>query len=86
MVRNGPPQFNSPLKDELPSYTFLTELITWIQTYEKNILKNYGLGYRHSVLKKWNNGKRQLINPVDVVGRWQKIKETIQEGFFYEKP
>ena len=60
----------------------LTELITWIQDYEKNILKNYGLGYRHSVLKKWDNGKRQLINPVDVIDRWQKIKETIQEGFF----
>ena len=77
------PQFRSPLKNELRSYTFLlTELITWIQNYEKNILKNYGLGYRHSVLEEWDNGKRQLINPVDVVGGWQKIKETIQEGFF----
>ena len=77
------PQFRSPLKDELRSYTFLlTELITWIQNYEKNILKNYGLGYRHSVLEEWDNGKRQLINPVDVVGGWQEIKETIQEGFF----
>ncbi len=76
------PQFRSPLKNELRSYTFLlTELITWIQNYEKNILKNYGLGYRHSVLEEWDNGKRQLINPVDVVGGWQKIKETIQEGF-----
>ena len=78
------PELKFPSHQEWDKYiTLLIDVINWIKSYEQSIVDNHGLEYRRSSLAEWDNGKRTIIPPEQIVSEWHKISSAISEGILY---
>tara|TARA_B100001175_G_scaffold309623_1_gene311558 strand:+ start:619 stop:1209 length:591 start_codon:yes stop_codon:yes gene_type:complete len=71
-------EFRLPNQEEKVDYNALiTGLISWITTYEENIIDCLGMGYRRASLIKWDNGERVVIASEEIINEWENLSRTI---------
>lgn len=79
-ARHDFPKLFGPTVDQhLQCLELLVDLIEWIRQYEQRILNEYGFPYRQKVFHKWNDGKRQVLQPEDVPAAWQRCSDLISQ-------
>ena len=62
------------------SLIMLVELINWIISYENNLIKKLGIDYRTTIVDEWDNGKRLVIAPEDVVSEWINLRNDFEDS------
>ena len=62
------------------SSSMLIEFVDWIIKYENEVQNQLGIKYRANTLSEWDNGKRRVIPPEEIIPMWVKIKNGLQES------
>ena len=57
----------------------LTDVIDWIIMYEHDILAHLGENYRSKTLHEWDNGRRRIIAPEEVITEWLALRNDAQK-------
>ena len=57
----------------------LTDVIDWIIMYEQDILVHLGENYRSETLHEWDNGRRRIIAPEEVITEWLELRNDAQK-------
>ena len=58
----------------------LIEFVDWIIKYENEVQNQLGIKYRANTLSEWDNGKRRVIPPEEIIPMLVKIKNGLQES------
>ena len=70
--------FRLPNEEEKDDCNALVRgLISWIKTYEQNIIDCLGMDYRQNSLIKWDNGERVVIPCEQMIEEWENLRFAI---------
>ena len=70
--------FRLPNEEEKDDCNALVRgLISWIKTYEQNIIDCLGMDYRRNSLIKWDNGERVVIPCEQMIEEWENLRFAI---------
>ena len=77
------PALHMPIASERKVCAGLTvDLINWIHSYEVNIVKQLGIGYRQQTLTRWDNGKRPFIPAEQFATAWHTLSFQVANTFW----
>tara|TARA_B100001109_G_scaffold245843_1_gene233963 strand:+ start:471 stop:1073 length:603 start_codon:yes stop_codon:yes gene_type:complete len=73
-------EFSAPVGTEMQYCSeMLADVIDWIIMYEQDILAHLGENYRNETLYEWDNGKRRIIAPQEVISEWLALRNDAQK-------
>ncbi len=74
------PEFSAPVGAEMQYCSeMLADVIDWIIMYEQDILARLGENYRNETLYEWDNSKRRIIAPQEVISEWLALRNDAQK-------
>ncbi|HBE70043.1 MAG TPA: hypothetical protein DDW52_18000 [Planctomycetaceae bacterium] len=72
------PEFEPATVGNYRSFSrLLVDLLEWIQSYEKDVVRKLGADYRRDSIRQWDNGKRRVIPFEETGSAWERLMNLV---------